>query len=140
MRRHIAARLARAALAVTLAVAINGCRDPLCEITFVAVCVCDDPLVPELQTCQATADVVTCELDAGVDPCRVNPCCQLAVPHDGRAPDRDGGRDLDGGRTDAGRADGGDAGTADRRGGDGGAGVDAGASAVGDAGGRGDDR
>ena len=69
-----------------------GCRDELCVKTVTATCRCQDPLMPNLDSCQASADVVSCSPSATVDPCIVNPCCRLAPTDDGGA--RDAGRDL----------------------------------------------
>lgn len=89
-------RLAVLALAL-VALAASGCRDDLCIITFKATCQCDDPQLPDVSSCVASLDVVTCSLDAGVDPCAQAPCCRLAHPDGGHA---DLARASDGGASD----------------------------------------
>ncbi len=80
------------AFAIAVVLVSAGCRGELCVKTVTAVCRCQDPLMPNLETCQASADIVSCSPSAWVDPCVASPCCRLLPTDDGGA--RDGGRDL----------------------------------------------
>ena len=67
-----------------------ACRGDLCVQTKKAVCQCHDPLFPDLDSCIASADVLGCgPLDANVDPCAINPCCQQRHFDAATSPPRD---------------------------------------------------
>lgn len=78
---------ARPMLVLLVAFAVMGCREELCIKTVVAACRCQDPFMPNLESCQASAEVVSCDPKATVNPCLVNPCCRLAPTDDGGARD-----------------------------------------------------
>lgn len=115
-RRRLALAVAASLLpivAVGLS-ATSGCRQDLCLLTFKAVCACDDPSRPELKSCTASYEVLTCDGDAGVDPCASANCCgprgggrpdgaiptDGAIPIDGPAPIDDAGPTDGAARTD----------------------------------------